>query len=222
MNRNHLKIIAVISMIIDHVGAFLVDNNLIMRTIGRLAFPIFAFFIAEGLRYTRSWKKYVLYLLGFALISQIPYALLHIWWQLNILFTFLISILCIFLLKHFKENSTLYTVLLVLIGTFVLLSQPFGLIDYGFLGVLLVIAFYFIRDGKIRLAAGTSILCLMALREFALSGYVLSGLIQFAALLSVVLLAFYNGQKGRANLKWLFYITYPTHLLVIYIITLFV
>ncbi len=222
MNRNHLKIIAVLTMIIDHVGAFLVGNNVIMRLIGRLAFPIFAFFIAEGWRYTKSRKKYVLTLLVFALISQIPYVLLHNWWNFNILFTFLISILCIYLIEGYNLNPTLNMVWLVVTGLFLVLSQMFGVVDYGLLGVLLVVAFYFIKDQKVRLAIGAAILCVMSLRDFAISGYVLRGFTQFVSLISIGLLAFYNGEKGKTNLKWLFYITYPTHLLIIYIITLFV
>lgn len=222
MNRNHLKIIAVLTMIIDHVGAFLVGNNVIMRLIGRLAFPIFAFFIAEGWRYTKSRKKYVLTLLVFALISQIPYVLLHNWWNFNILFTFLISILCIYLIEGYNLNPTLNMVWLVVTGLFLVLSQMFGVVDYGALGVLLVVAFYFIKDQKVRLAIGAAILCVMSLRDFAISGYVLRGFTQFVSLISIGLLAFYNGEKGKANLKWLFYITYPTHLLLIYIITLIV
>ena len=75
-NRNALKIIALLSMTIDHIAKVFFDGNMIMVAIGRIAMPIFAFFIAEGFYYTRSKKKFILRLLLFAIISQIPYVLL--------------------------------------------------------------------------------------------------------------------------------------------------
>ena len=100
MNRNILKIIAVVTMIIDHIGLFLLNDNLVCRFIGRISFPLFAFFISEGMRYTRSRKRYALNLSIFALITQIPFGLLLGWKHFNVLFTFLIAVGFIVLLAE--------------------------------------------------------------------------------------------------------------------------
>ena len=227
MNRNVLKIIAVISMIIDHIGLFILDNNIICRCIGRLAFPLFAFFISEGMIYTRSRKKYVLNLSIFALISQIPFSLLINWYNLNILFTFLIAIAFIVLIEEYKKASKmplilknlLVTISIVLLFMFLLLGEILEFIDYGLIGVALVVCFYFVRS-KLRLLVGAFIICMFTIKVVLVNGFALINLYRLFALGSIVLLMFYNGKKGKANLKYLFYLFYPIDLFVHLIITL--
>lgn len=220
MNRNILKIIAVISMLIDHIGAYIFPGAYWLRCIGRLAFPIFAFFIAEGMRYTRSRKRYVLTLLVFAIISQIPYGFLREFYYLNILFTFLIAIFAIFLIENYKKNETLYMIYLLLLGSVLLFVEFLNIVDYGIFGVLLILVFYFVKDKKLSLSLGAACLVLLTLKMMLFAGFTLRSTVQFLSILSLPLLYFYNGNKGKVNLKWLFYIFYPLHLLVILIITL--
>lgn len=220
MNRNVLKIIAVISMLIDHIGAYIFPDAYWLRCIGRLAFPIFAFFIAEGMRYTRSRKRYVLTLLVFAIISQIPYGFLREFYYLNILFTFLIAIFAIFLIENYKKNETLYMIYLLLLGSVLLFVEFLNIVDYGIFGVLLILVFYFVKDKKLSLSLGAACLVLLTLKMMLFAGFTLRSTVQFLSILSLPLLYFYNGNKGKVNLKWLFYIFYPLHLLVILIITL--
>lgn len=220
MNRNVLKIIAVISMLIDHIGAYIFPDAYWLRCIGRLAFPIFAFFIAEGMRYTRSRKRYVLTLLVFAIISQIPYGFLREFYYLNILFTFLIAIFAIFLIENYKKNETLYMIYLLLLGSVLLFVEFLNIVDYGIFGVLLILVFYFVKDKKLSLCLGAACLVLLTLKMMLFAGFTLRSTVQFLSILSLLLLYFYNGNKGKVNLKWLFYIFYPLHLLVILIITL--
>lgn len=220
MNRNVLKIIAVISMLIDHIGAYIFPDAYWLRCIGRLAFPIFAFFIAEGMRYTRSRKRYVLTLLVFAIISQIPYGFLREFYYLNILFTFLIAIFAIFLIENYKKNETLYMIYLLLLGSVLLFVEFLNIVDYGIFGVLLILVFYFVKDKKLSLSLGAACLVLLTLKMMLFAGFTLRSTVQFLSILSLLLLYFYNGNKGKVNLKWLFYIFYPLHLLVILIITL--
>ena len=220
MNRNVLKIIAVISMLIDHIGAYIFPDAYWLRCIGRLAFPIFAFFIAEGMRYTRSRKRYVLTLLVFAIISQIPYGFLREFYYLNILFTFLIAIFAIFLIENYKKNETLYMIYLLLLGSVLLFVEFLNIVDYGIFGVLLILVFYFVKDKKLSLSLGAACLVLLTLKMMLFAGFTLRSTVQFLSILSLPLLYFYNGNKGKVNLKWLFYIFYPMHLLVILIITL--
>lgn len=228
MNRNVLKIIAVISMIIDHIGLFLLDNNIICRSIGRLAFPLFAFFISEGMRYTRSKKRYVLNLSIFAVVSQIPFSLLLNWYNLNILFTFLIAIAFIVLIEEYKKETKmppifknlLITISIVLLFAFSLLGEILEFIDYGLIGVALVVCFYFVKS-KLRLLAGSFIILLFTVKAVLINGFCLINFYRLFALGSIVLLLFYNGQKGKVNLKYLFYSFYPIDLLLHWIITLF-
>lgn len=218
MNRNVLKIIAVITMLIDHVGAHLFPNITILRWIGRLAFPIFAYFIAEGMKYTRSRTKYVLLLSLCAVVSQVPYGLVFGWKRLNIIFTFLISILMIYLLETYKKHELLKMISLIILSVLLCLCDLFGVVDYGVFGVLLVLVFYFIKDKNLSLCLGAACLTFITLRNCLFSGFTVETIKQMASLLAIPVLYFYNNQKGRVNLKYLFYSFYPLHLLAIYLI----
>ena len=222
MNRNILKIIAVISMLIDHIGAFIFQNLNWLRLIGRLAFPIFAFFIAEGLKHTSNKRKYIVTLLIFAIISQIPYFLLKEWFKLNILFTFLTAILIIYLIETINRNFLLKTTSLTSIFVVLLLLELFSVIDYGIIGIILIMVFYFSKDKKTSLLYGAITLLVLSLYNAYLGNFTLYSFNQFIGLLSIPILSLYNNEKGKVNLKYLFYIFYPLHLLIIYIITLYV
>ena len=230
MNRNVLKIIALISMFIDHIGMHLLDNFAFFRIIGRIAFPIFAFFIAEGIRYTRSKKRYVVSLSLFAIISQIPYIFLYDEFKLNILFTFLIAILFITLIdlikldsvksNIFKFCSIIISIIILTIGCFIA-GDVFRIIEYHSFGILLILCFYYIKSYW-RFVAAAIVMLLMVLENCLLFGFELSSFRQLFSLLSIILLIFYNKKKGKLNLKYLFYIAYPAHLFIIYFITLLI
>lgn len=226
MNRNSLKILAAVFMLLDHVGLFFFDGFWPLRLLGRLAFPIFAFFIAEGLRHTHSRKKYVLTLLLFAVISQVPYAFLHKIHNFNILFTFLLAIFCIFLVENYKKHEIINLISLLLIGSFLICAEPFAVIDYGIFGVLLVMVFYFFGGKNDRKSKAmffifsASVLYLMGIKDYIFSGFEPYGLLQLFSLVSLCFIALYNGEKGKHNLKWFFYIFYPLHLTIILVITL--
>lgn len=219
MNRNILKIIAVISMLLDHIGAFIFPSQIWFRIIGRIAFPIFAFFIAEGLKHTRSRKRYVLALLICGVVSQIPYSILFSSWKFNIIFTFLYAILLIYLLENIKKNSYLLTVCVTFLTLFLIVFDLFQIISYGIFGVILVIVFYFSKNKKQALFFGFITLIFLAIRFIDFSNITFTSFNQFFAIFSLVLLYFYNHKKGKLNLKYLFYVFYPLHLLVVYIIS---
>ena len=217
MNRNVLKIIAVISMTIDHIGLFFFDNLFILRVIGRLAYPIFAFFIAEGLIHTRNRKKYCINLLICAIITQIPYAFLFNYLQLNVIFTFLVAILFVYLVENKSLSNYIKFVLVTLITIFVLLLDFLSTLDYGLLGVALVLAFYFIKNKNAKFLTALGILLLMTVKSIILSGFSIWSTIQIYALISLALLMLYNNEKGKYNLKHFFYLFYPTHFYIIWI-----
>lgn len=227
MNRNVLKIIAVVSMLIDHIGCYLLDNNIVFRVLGRLAFPIFAFFIAEGMRYTRNRKKYILLIFLFACVSQIPYILLKGGFKLNTMFTFLISIIIILLIEKLlnKNNiqSAVKSIFLILLIALILLAcmicDLFAIIDYSTLGILMVLCFYFFKS-PLRHIFAIFLTILMVVKSVIISGFAFSTIYQIFGIISILLLFLYNNQKGRLNLKYLFYVFYPTHFAVIWVLTL--
>ena len=224
MNRNVLKIIALVSMLIDHIGWILIPAPAthIFRAIGRIAMPIYAFFVAQGYFYTRSKKRYMLTLLFWSVISQIPYVFISGPLHFNFMFALFLSTLCILAIENFKQHKFWYSLIIVLIVAF---ANPFfpPTIDYSCFGILLVLAFYFIKDKSLSFLVASVLLVGIGIQHCISSAsdgmYVLAW---FASLLALVLLYFYNGKKGKLNLKYLFYAFYPLHLTILYILKLII
>ena len=171
-----LHIMAMVFMIFDHLwGVFATDGYLWMTCIGRLTYPIFAFMIVEGYFHTKNLKKYVLRLLIFALISEIPFNLvMSSSWiaplHQNVLWTFLIGILLIFLNEKANKKA-LWVRILVFIGT-ALLGCLLGIItfvDYNHGGVLIILMFYVFRERKWWALLG-QIVCLYFISVEVISG----------------------------------------------------
>ena len=217
LSNNQLKLIALLAMTIDHVGMILSPWSAWMRVIGRLAFPIFAFMIAEGCRHTRSMGKYLglmaLLALGCQVVDFFATGSLY----QSILVTFSMSIGLIWLLqKAEKERSFLWIALGVLgvaAAFFIcqvlpeLLPDTDFAVDYGFVGVLVPVAVYLGRNKLQKLIFLTAALVVLSCGLVA---------IQWYCLLAVPILALYNGQRGKLNIKWLFYIYYPAHLAILH------
>ena len=220
MNRNNLKNIAVISMLIDHIGLFICNNNLLFRCIGRISFPIFAFFIAEGLIYTSNRRKYISKLSLFAVISQIPYSLLA-GFKFNVLFTFLLAIAVISVIEKLKDSKSLLILYASVIMVCLVVLDGLGIIDYGVLGVLLVVILYYVRSKNTRLCLASIILLIMTIK-ICLITPAISSIIQIFSLVSIPLLMTYDGSQSRNNYKYFFYIFYPSHLMIIYLLLLFI
>jgi len=235
-----LKLIAVFSMLLDHTLKVLPCQAILMDVfgmsmkssamllgavapLGRLAFPLFAFFIAEGCRHTRSPKKYVGRLLLFGLVSELPFRLalmrlpleksLSLWPPrlCNVFFTLALGALSCFACKALREKGQSVPALLPVLPLAVLAELLHT--DYGFWGVLAVFAAYAVtsRKGQL-LALGGVLTALYLIRPGVMLGYVIMWAFALSAL---VLLFFYNGERGR-KLKWAFYIFYPAHLTALY------
>ena len=211
-----LKMIAIITMLIDHTGAMLFPQHLFLRIIGRIAFPIFAFMIVEGYTHTRNVYKYMGRLAIFAVISEIPYNMLSsfrwiVWSNRNIFFTLLIGLITIHLIHTLKIHFA-FRLLIGLSG--MVLAELLGT-DYGALGVITILLFYMFRTEKARALLFVALLHVFSGLELtARGGYIP---IQSFAALSVIFIAFYHGRKGP-SLKYAFYLFYPAH---ITILTLF-
>jgi hypothetical protein len=213
LNRNHLKLIALITMLIDHIGIVFLPEIELFRIIGRLSFPIFAYFIAEGWYYTKNRAKYTLIIAIFALITQPIYHFALNDSRLNILFTFLLSIALMCLIDKCTTKNIefiIYLLVFLLVLTFV---STLNFIDYGLLGVLLPVIFYMFRDNQIKYLISTITIAIFS---------ILFSDIQLFSIISIVLLYMYNGKKGKLNLKYAFYIIYPAHMIILYLIALLI
>lgn len=217
ISANGLKIIAMIAMAIDHMGLILFENNEIMRIIGRLAFPIYAFFIAEGCRYTKDKSKYFLRVLLIGLVCQVVAWIYQKNAPLNILLTFSVSIALTYLLNEAKKSARCKFYFAAAVIVFYIVSEFLLSIninfDYGFWGAMLPVIISFSDKKEERLILALFGLCIVSL---SIKG------IQWYSLISMCLLMMYNGQKGVLNIKFLFYAFYPAHLLIIYLIGVFV
>ena len=215
LNGNHLKLIAAFTMLLDHAGILLFPRVQLLRILGRLAYPVFAFMIAEGCRYTKHKLRYFLMVFGLGTACQLVYYFVSGDTYLNILLTFSLSILLIYILQAvYKEQDWLRQFWRSVLFA-VAFAAVYGLtrlmsIDYGFWGVMtpVLVSLAHIRKWPRwaeMLLLGAGLLFLAA----ELGG------IQHYALLSVPLLMLYSGKRGKVNMKYFFYIFYPVHLAVL-------
>lgn len=210
LTGNQLKLIALVTMTIDHVGLLLLPQLVILRIIGRLSMPLYAYMIAQGCRYTHDRRRYFLRLAGLALACQVVYYLADRSLYQCILVTFSLSVLCISAIDRARRGSGLGWTLAaaaVLLGVGAICELlprwiPGFAVDYGFFGVFLTILLYY--AGKKGIVPGMLLLCLS-----------LGGL-QWWSLAAVPLMFLYNGQRGNCSLGWMFYLYYPLHLAVLY------
>lgn len=209
-----LKLLAMISMIFDHVGDNFFSGQTWMRIIGRMAMPIFAFCLAEGFAHTRDRGKYLMRMGLFALISEVPFDLVTARKVLefshqNIMFTFLFALLGLAFFEKLTEKKTRTgaaagaAVLIAFTGASLVLG-----LDYNMLGTGLVFIFYLLRNKAHVLRCLGGAVYHVLLRNMGIYWF---GLLGFLPILC------YNGKKGR-GLKHLFYVFYPAHLLLIWLV----
>ena len=215
-----LKIVALSTMIIDHYGAIFQNDIIIFRIIGRLAFPIYCFLLVEGYYHTSNVKKYAARLLVFAFISEIPFDLAFFgevgFRHQNIFFTLFIGLAALYFIdkKEFEfwgkdvkfNNKALIIFAASLLATFLRT-------DYQFIGIIYISIFYLMKNQPKQKKFP-----LIALIMFAVN--MASGMIQQFSLLALAPVYFYNNKQGRKNKiqQKSFYLAYPLHLLVFYLI----
>ncbi len=228
LNGFHLKLIAICTMFIDHMGHTLFPGVMWLRCIGRIAFPIFCFLIAEGCIYTHDRKKYAARLLVFALLSEIPFNLMTAGWvwnpyDQNVLWTLLAGALVCWLMDWALKKRTVPAFVLtgaVMVAAYWLLELAGT--DYGGWGMLLVAAFYACQRSRygrvVKMAAEAYG---VAFFSIAVMGGVLS--IELWCLWALVPIWLYNGQRGFSNkaVQYGFYAFYPVHILVLSLIAIY-
>ncbi|KPU42376.1 TraX protein [Oxobacter pfennigii] len=194
-----LKFIAIITMLIDHIGYVFFPNLIFLRIIGRISFPIFAYNMTIGYINTGNLKKYMMRLLGFGVIAQIPY-IYFAPGKINVMFTLLFGLYAIYFIdkkKYFFVPAPLLIALLV----------P---VEYGIYGVSVIILFYVFRDNKLFMRL--SFVAATAIYVF----YYRSSVQAFCVLSLIFIL-----KKWKLNIsisKYFFYIFYPLHIIIILLI----
>jgi len=221
-NKNDiLKAVGAISMLIDHLGAVFFPQMIILRAIGRLAFPIFAYQVALGFKKTRNEGKYIFRMLMFAILSSYPfYAFSMIVTQepgyQNVLFTFFFALL---VLKYIKEKKWMN---MVLVGILPVVALEFAGIrfDYGLYGIACVAVFYIAKD-HIQRSAGIFAVTVLYLSAIILSaGRSIIDVFSNLQLLSV-LSVYIIDRKFKINVRlprYFFYLFYPLHMMLIALI----
>ena len=235
LNGTVLKVIAVVSMTIDHIGYIFFPQYIWLRWLGRLAFPIFAYMIAEGCYYTRSKKKYLIMTAGIGVLCQAAMVIFRNSWNLNIMFTFALSMCLIFSLQWAVGRRDVFEALSqkdetqpaavrwipFIVILLCCIFADFGLakifpgfkIEYGFFGVILAVVIYiFPKKYQKLLAAAVCMLLISIVRHIP---------IQYYSLFALIPLALYSGKPGKHRMKYFFYLYYPVHLAVLWGIFLF-
>ena len=201
MTGFQLKLLAILAMTADHIGAVFFPEIPLLRWIGRLAMPVLCFFIGEGLRHTRSPRRYLLRLTGFALLSELPFDLAFYggieWGHQNVYFTLALGLLALWAIQSRGMEGWLLAL------TAALAAELLGC-DYGMYGVLLILLLDRFHRARSEQLAGAA---LLNLAFFGLQTQILS-------LIALPLLWLYNGKRGRDDRR-LFYLYYPAHLCVL-------
>ncbi len=225
LNGNTLKMIAIISMLIDHTAVALIENyamiapydmvhgaeqfsmwqnaDWMMRKAGRLAFPIFCFLLVEGFQHTRNVKRYGGRLFMFALISEIPFNLAvfrsvcYPEYQ-NVYFTLLLGLLA---MEGMRRLDGVWWKQLIPAFLCCFLAKVLQT-DYGAFGVLLIVVLYMLRHSrKWQAVAGTLLVAW-----------------EITAPLAFIPILMYDGTRGKAKLKWISYVFYPAHLFLLAVV----
>lgn len=219
LDTNLLKLVAIVSMFIDHASKILQIDSMILAILGRIAFPLFAYCIVVGCIHTRNFNKYIIRLFIFGVISQ---PLFHLafqptwerFWQeifaLNIFFTLIAGALAVRALMDFKK---LWWLLIIPVAMEILIG-----LDYGFYGIVMMMLFYLFRNNNLMSLIFVSVWMI----QYGLFGdFIVLGPInldrQFFAILALPLIYIHTNFNPKIN-KYFFYYFYPGHLILLYLL----
>lgn len=236
MSSFAIKLIAIITMFCDHFGDAILGRFSILNIIGRIAFPLFCFQIVIGYKHTKNINKYIIRLLLFGIISQIPFSLFTYSYVgrfdlLNVYFTLAFGLLAVYVLDVLPKK---YKLIGVFLDVILMIIAEFLQTDYGWFGVCLIICIYlFYNDKKSNISNSETSLTffnnnlLFSIVFFALvvikySNYFVAGSYTMAIVqilgtfFPIIFMLLYNGKKGH-SMKYFFYVFYPLHLLILVI-----
>lgn len=223
LSQEGLKFLACAIMLLDHIGATLIPWGT-LRIIGRLAFPIFCFLLAEGAHYTRNPRNYLLRLGIGAILSELPFdlALFGSWsWQhQSVMITLLLGAMALLAMK--RMTQPLLKILVLLLFAFL---ADFMNTDYGGAGVLMIALFGLTRERKygwLVQLLGMYLICRWIIPGgvvWFIDRYVF---IEIFAILALIPIWLYSGKKSTSSraVQWAFYLFYPVHLWILYLISI--
>lgn len=228
-----LKIIAAVTMVIDHFAILFLDNHhaiyMAARGIGRISFPIFAFMLIEGFYYTSNRVKHGIILGVFGILSEIPYDMMYGKFfdlgKQNVILTLFIGYMMIWALDsismykvNYPENllkkigaGRLNTILELVVMVLGFAMAYFINCSYAYAGVMLILCFYVFRKYHIGRAVSNIVF------NMGMFGYS----IQWLGAISMIPIAFYNEKPGKYQWKYFFYVFYPLHLLILVALKMF-
>lgn len=216
-----IKIIACVTMVLDHIKYAIPETEGILTNyFGRLAFPLYAFLLTEGYVHTKDLKKYYYRMIIFAIISQIPFMLFRTlvgeWKMLNIMFTLLLGLIAITVYDKEKRKYISIPIIILLIWMGKILK-----VDYGWYGVTTVILLYLLKNNKSFIPFSYLLLLIFyyysRIKSFNFGTEII--LYILFSWSSTFIMMIYNGKEGK-KLKYFYYIFYPLHMIVIYLISL--
>jgi len=219
LTSNSLKIIAIIAMVLDHIGILMQYNKVVyvlFRMIGRICAPIMFYSLSKGYVFTKNKFRYGLNLLLFAIISQVPYSLFNSdlffnYKNYNVIFALFLGFMCLLIVDKIRLKLIKYS-LVVLCFTLSVFC------DYAFIGIAFVLLFYMLRNSKYKYLIYNIMSVIYILIHLAIYRNLMILLIMLGLFLVTPLIYFDNGQKGKYNLKYLFYFFYPIHFIILFII----
>lgn len=219
MFMDHAAVAIVYGCGLNEVSPWIGNIGLAMRLIGRMAFPLYAFLLVQGFLWTRDWLRYAGRVAIFALVSEIPYDLVAFdlaWCMVrqNTMFTMLIGLICMRGIQWALEsdwcsgegNVFPRNIMVTLIAALGALAAELLRVDYGALGVLLILIFYVFRYRPIeQMIAGILLLYLTYHNEYA-----------YASWIAFFFISNYNGERGK-KMGYMPYVFYPVHLLAVWL-----
>lgn len=209
-----LEWIAIITMLIDHIGYEFFPSNVTWRKIGRLAFPIYTFLLVRGLTLTRSRTNYFKRLVIIAVLAQIPFTLLFEAYSLNVIFTLLYGASAVML---YEKVSRLWGIsILVILGFIMAPLSDFT--DYGLYGYVLFLLYYFLKEKPFALLFGHSILDVLYSLNYFESWVSIQSLSIIATF--IIILRKYIPEVKIS--RFFYRAFYPAHLLILYLLSLLI
>ncbi len=237
LTGNMIKILAAVFMVMDHIGVVLGIESGILRILGRISMPLFAFMISEGAKYTKNKAKYLGMIAGLAAVCQLVYYFALKDTYMCILVTFSISIILIYSLDFVKwsflseKGNILCKILsIILFLSLVIITYYLNIvlmIDYGFFGIMMPVFASLTDMRSYKIPDKIKWIDSIWFRALLMSVPMLVRMINYPSLMwysfiAIPILMLYSGKRGRLKMKYFFYIFYPLHLVLIYVIFLLV
>lgn len=237
LNALDLKVLAMALMLCDHLWATVISEGMWLSNLGRLAFPIFAFQVAEGYAHTRNFKRYLGRMFLWALVSEVPFNLMYSGGTIypfhqNVLFTFCLALVLIRLIDWAgRKGKLLYCLAAVLACGAGYVLGMITMVDYYGYGVLTVLFFYLCRSlpcSWLWQLAGVGYVNLYLLKGMLFPISILGWAVEFPqqglALLALIPIWLYNGRQGPHNraIQYTCYAFYPVHMLILAVLNLYV